>query len=897
MLKVTPSSTSHFVQLKGGGKAFNLYLLQKNKINVPAWICLSTDFFEHFIFPISETIKNFLQAYIKGELDAKSASFKIEQTILNHSFSKEIITEITAAFHSLNSQSISVRSSALDEDSGAHSFAGQLSSFLFINSIEGTLESVKKCFASGFSERSLVYRKENKLDLENIKVAVILQKMIKAEKAGVIFTHSPHSPFTKGHKSPVIINSVYGSGEGFVSGLLDPDTYYIEKESKEIISNIVSKPKELNLSSSGSDLFKEQDVPLDKQEISSLREVEIRELFEISLVIENIYQRPQDIEWAISNGQIYILQARPITNQFHFSHGDLYIWDNSNIVESYGGLTLPLTFSFAHFVYHQVYVQFCEILLVPRKHIQKMDYFLKNMLGLIYGRVYYNLLNWYKLTSILPGNKYNRSFMETMMGTSQSLENEIAERIKPGEFHHGFWGKIRVAITGCKFFYFHLTAQQLVNNFLKNFYKEYNLYRTKDYSLMSSHNIYAHYRQLEEKLLWKWHAPIINDFLCMVHYGIFKKLTEKWFSYLGPSFHNDLMAGNGNLESALPTRKLIKLAHTVQQTKGLQDYLEKYPASDRLEALAQSRYVPFYREVEDYIKEYGFRCMSEMKLEQKDMHQDPSLFFIFLNNLLKAGQTDISSFETREKLIKEKAEKELETLSFFKKMIYRFSLHHTRKAVANRENTRFCRTRIYGVVRAMMNGIGQDFSQSSIIDKKEDIFYLHLDEVKGALEGTNSIINLKEVIALRKSEYQLFQNKEVAPRIITRGPVYWHNEFGEEKNEESSSFQYDPDKIQGIGCSPGIIEGICKVILGPEDDLNLNGEILVTLRTDPGWIPLYPSAKGLLVERGGLLSHSAIVAREMGLPTIVGIKGLTQKIKSGMKIRMDGEKGTVEIIE
>ena len=214
----------------------------------------------------------------------------------------------------------------------------------------------------------------------------------------------------------------------------------------------------------------------------------------------------------------------------------------------------------------------------------------------------------------------------------------------------------------------------------------------------------------------------------------------------------------------------------------------------------------------------------------------------------------------------------------------------------NRENTRFCRTRIYGVVRSMFYAMGDDFTKSNIIDKKEDIFYLSLNELEGAMEGTNSIQNLRAVISLRKNEYEYYKTIEPAPRFFTRGPVYWNNRHIPQEDAAVEDTELAPNQMRGTPCSPGIIEGVVKVIIGPEDDMTLNGEILVTERTDPGWIPLYPSVSALLVERGGLLSHSAIVAREMGLPTIVGIKGLTKKLKSGMKIRMNGETGLIEIL-
>jgi phosphohistidine swiveling domain-containing protein len=898
LLIVTAQSTSHFAKSESGGKGHNLYLLQNAGINVPTFITLPPLFFESFKEQqgINTAINDMLTS---EDADLLKVSQKIHQKIMSAEWPEDVKMGILKSYHQVIKMSgaplVSVRSSAHDEDSALHSFAGQLSSFLYLSSDEKVLEAVKECWASAYSERSLHYRKINNLSVVNIKVSVIIQQMIDPDMSGVFFTCNP----INGKNDQVIINSVYGVGEGLVSGILDADTFTIDKSTKKVVEkNVVEKTKKLIRDNANQKCI-EVDVEQSLHNKDSLSEKELSNLLAMAFQIEKFYGRPQDVEWAIKEGKLFILQSRPVTTDVENNSGILYVWDNSNIVESYGGLTMPLTFGFAHYVYHQVYVQFCEILLVPRERIKEMDYFLKNMLGLFYGRVYYNLLNWYKLTSILPGYKYNRAFMETMMGTNEALQEEIAERVKPPEFHHGLGSKFRQFITGCKFFYFHLTIQTVVDNFLKEFHTVYNKFRRIPYHQLSSDKIYEHYQALEKEMLWKWHAPIINDYLCMVHYGLFKAVTKKWLGHLGDSFHNDLLAGNGNLESAEPTKRLIVMSGYVSKKLDLKELILATPNHLVLEALNQSEHQEFYKMVLDYIDKYGFRCMSEMKLEQKDLHQDPSLFFVFLKNLINCGQTDLHEYERREKEIRTNAENLLsKNLGGIKKIIYKWSLHHARKAVMNRENTRFCRTRIYGVVRAMFYAMGDDFTKRNIIDKREDIFFLSLDELKGSFEGTNSILSLREVINVRKKQYEMYKDAEPAPRFATRGPVYWNNQHSpKEEVQTIDEASLTANQMAGIPCSPGDIIGTVKVIMGPEDDMTLNGEILVTDRTDPGWIPLYPSLSGLLVERGGLLSHSAIVAREMGLPTIVGIKGLTKKLKSGMKIRMNGETGLIEILE
>lgn len=891
MIIIDKNSDSFIAKKYCGGKGLNLYILGRAGLPVPDFKVLTPHSFNHFtkISGLDIKIADILGMEISEEDKAKQIEKLIIQTPIDEKLRKFLL-ELKTSF---GEKILAVRSSALDEDSGAHSYAGMLESHLYISEEDKFLEAIKKCWASAFGHRCLTYRRENNLKNENIQISLVVQEMIDPDKSGVMFTANPVT--TSGDE--MLINSVYGVGEGLVSGLLDADTFALNKENGALNNKEIVKKEKKLIADHKNQAPKEACVENYLMEVSSLNDSEIEQLYVHGMKIEDLYHFPQDIEWAIKDGNVYILQARPITTDVTSSKGQLYMWDNSNIVESYGGITRPLTFGFAHYVYHQVYVQFCEVLMVPHKHIKEMDFFLKNMLGHFNGRVYYNLLNWYKLTSILPGYKYNRAFMETMMGTNEALQNEIADRVRPPSFQNTTGAKVRKILTGMKFFYFHLNAQSVVDNFLDYFYKTYDKYKQIDFEAMPADAIYLKYHDLEKEMLWRWHAPIINDFLCMVHFGIFKKLTEKWLSNLGPNFHNDLLAGNGNLESAMPTKELIRIAGIVEKNKELREFLFENDNDILIELLRQSTFQNFYKTVTDYIDRYGFRCMSEMKLEQKDLYQDPSLFFIFLKNIINSGQTDLHEFEKREKAIRRNAEEMLsKNITGLKRLIYKWSLKHARKAVMNRENTRFCRTRVYGIVRRMFYAIGSDYTKRNIIDNREDIFFITLSELKAGLEGTMPTRDLRALINIRKKEFNEYENSEdPKSRFHTRGPVYWHNNIFEEPAPIELG-DLKENQMRGIGCCPGVIRGVIKVINGPEDDLVLNGEIVVAKRTDPGWIPLYPSISALLVERGGLLSHSAIVAREMGLPTIVSVKDLTKRLKSGMLVEINGETGLIEIL-
>ncbi len=889
---VTKKSTLLFAKNEAGGKGYNLYLMSQAGVPVPEWVVFGKKYFNEFLD--SKNLRAAIAAKVEQVMLGSLSPAQAEKDILaifDSTAASEFLSQsVDQALSLLNQSTVfSVRSSAADEDSVSHSFAGQLSSFLYVSGKQDILDFIKKCWASAFSERALVYRQENGIDLKKISVSVVLQRMLDPDKSGVMFTCDPVAK----NLSHFVVSSVYGVGEGLVSGALDADSFWLNSTTGALDKKeIVEKSEQMKKSSSGHC----QLLPVEeaKKNVPSLTDSELSELFKWGGKIQASYHRPQDIEWAIQDGKLYILQTRPVTNLESDLVGYPNLWDNSNIIESYGGLTSPLSFSFALRNYKAVYVQFCEVLGVPSEIIKDMDNYLSYMLGSINGRVYYNLFNWYKLVGVLPGFKQNREFMETMMGVSESLTDEIANRIKP----HSSWdtpaGKLRQMVTGFNFIKYHFTIQTVVDDFLITFHRDYDKYRAMPLKRMRGDQLIQVYAELERNMLGRWKAPIINDFLCMVHFGLLKKLTNKWLSGLDSTIQNDLLAGEGGLESAEPTKALLRLASIAAKNPGLKALIENTDPKDGLEALNQSNYENFYHMVLDYLDKYGFRCMSEMKLEEIDLLTDPSYLFVCLKNYLKAGKVEIHD-DAHEKSLRAKAEEKVAGhLSGFRRSMYFWVLKHARKAVKNRENTRFARTRIYGIARTIFQAIGEDLASLNALENPRDIFWLTIEEVFGIYNGTLPAYNLNSFVQLRKKEYDGF-GEDTDPRIMTRGAVYWNNTFVKPVEEAplDPNATYD---LKGLPCCPGILEGVVKVILNPGDNLDLNGEILVTARTDPGWVPLYPAISGLLVERGSLLSHSAIVAREMGIPAVVSIPGLTKTLKTGMRIRMDGKAGTIEIL-
>lgn len=887
---VTATSTDFFAKNESGGKGYNLYLMTQSGFPVPEWVVLGKRHFDHFLIStgVSGKILEILKTYQEEKTSGREAEDAIRQLIERTQLPAELEALIDQGLEILGRQTvISVRSSAADEDGSAHSFAGQLSSFLYVSGRKQIIEAVKGCWASAYSERGLAYRKENGLDVEKISVAVVLQRMIDPEKSGVMFTCDPIAKSLE----KMVISSVYGVGEGLVSGLLSADSFWLSGLDGTILQeDIVPKEQMLRKGPGGQCAT----LPVESALVHapSLSGAELRSLYELGKKIHQDYRRPQDIEWAIAEGKVWLLQTRPVTTIDQDLQGYINLWDNSNIVESYGGLTSPLSFSFALRNYKAVYVQFCEVLGLSSDIIKDMDSYLSYMLGSLNGRVFYNLFNWYKLVGVLPGFKSNREFMETMMGVSEGLSSEIEERTKSHPSWGTFRGKLRTLVTGFNFLKYHFIIQSTVEDFLKTFHRDYEKYKNMPLGRMRGDELIQVYTEVERNMLGRWKAPIINDFLCMVHFGLLRKLTLSWF---GPeaTLQNDLLAAEGGLESAEPTKALIHLAHLAAREPRLKELILLTEARDGMEAVKQSAFQDFFREIERYIDKYGFRCMSEMKLEEIDLVTDPSYLFVCLKNYLKAPSLPVED-DSKEKERRALAERKVNTeLPLLRRFVYNWVLKHARKAVKNRENTRFARTRIYGVARTIFRRIGEDLAFIGSLKDPRDIFWLTIEEVFGIYNGALPSPNLSGLIELRKRDYEAF-GEEPSSRIVTRGAVYWKNSFQSELKMAEATDEYD---LKGLPCSPGVVEGVVKVVIDPSDNLELNGEILVTARTDPGWVPLYPSISGLLVERGSLLSHSAIVAREMGIPAVVSVPGLIKTIKTGMRVRLDGKAGTIKILE
>ncbi|PTY01469.1 phosphoenolpyruvate synthase [Verrucomicrobia bacterium LW23] len=779
---------------------------------------------------------------------------------------------------------LAVRSSAADEDGAGHSFAGQLDSFLHV-SWDDVATRISDVWRSGYSPRIYAYRKQAGLDLPPPAPAVIIQAMIPAEAAGVAFSADPVS----GSRSIAVVAAVRGTGEKLVSGEADGETYRVSQEG-DILQ--------------GSDKAPASPSP------PTLSGVHIKAVAALARRCAAHFGLPQDIEWALHDDKIWLLQSRPITSLAGRPDPDgaWQLWDNSNISESYNGVTTPLTFSFARQSYEAVYRQFVTILGVPQRRIDQGADVFPRMLGLIRGRVYYNMVNWYRVLAMLPGFAINRTFMEQMMGVKEPLPQEVMREFESAPAQIADYAELLSTIAGL--IRSHWTLPKKVRAFYARLDAVLNA-KSLPLSHMRLEQLASSFREIQSRLLTHWDAPLINDFFAMIYYGTLRKLCTSWCGDTDGTLQNNLVAASseGAMISAEPARRIQEMARLAAaaevESPGIVATLsggnlaEIYWSLDHnIHSIMQLRHA-----FAQYLDKFGERCLEELKLESATLHDDPLMLYRAVGRLAGTAAMQRETQGPGPAALRTQAERRVEDALAHNPLRYRifcYVLNQARARIRDRENLRFERTRVFGRARRIFVEIGKRLHAEGRLEAPRDIFYLTIEEIFSFIDGTAATTDLRGLIALRVKEFQQFRDSPPpADRFATRGAVYVGNAFDgptATAAAPASTSANAASQRTGTGCCPGIVRAKVRVILSPRHAQIEVGEILVAPRTDPGWIMLFPSAAGLLVEHGSLLSHSAIVAREMGIPAIVSIPGLTSWLHTGDEVEFDGSTGRILLI-
>ncbi len=770
---------------------------------------------------------------------------------------------------------VAVRSSAVDEDGDRHSFAGMFTSVLGVSDPAALRRAIAACRASAANPRVQDYREQR--GLPDAPVAVVVQQMVEGDASGVLFTRDPELP------DEALISAAWGLCEGVVQGSIPADTVRVGRDGA-VRATITHQDAMVALVDGAPG---EVPVPPAQRDLPALAEAAARELAGLGWRLEAAFGQPLDIEWTRAGGRFVVLQARPITRPI--PRGRRLLWDNSNIIESYHGPVSPLTYSFASRAYTIVYQLFCEVMGVDRETIQAHAGTFTRMIGLVRGRIYYNLNAWYTVVSLLPGYRWNRAFLEQMMGVAEVASEADAGGGGAGSRWADLPRMLRLA-GGLAWRVARLDAD--VRGFHRHFEATLARWRGQDLSKRSPWDLLDAYTDLERRLLWAWHTPIVNDFFVMIGFGVLRKVCESWIPGTD-DLHNRLMAGEGGLDSTAPTRDALQLAMRVRQTPGLAEAVADAP-DERAAWAALTRAPAVSGEARRWVDRWGDRCSDELKLEVPSIRQQPWRLAGILRGYLSGAPVDPAEMGAAERRVRQQAEAEVAAaLSGWRGVVFRRVLGFARTRVRDRENLRFLRTRIFGLVREIFDALGAHMERRGALDDARDVYWLTWDEAAGWVRGTTVTTNLRGLVDLRRAEYDAFA-REPAPadRFHTWGPIWAHNRF-----VGRGAVPVPEGALSGLSACPGLVEAEVVVVERPQDAPPLDGRILVAYRTDPGWVPLFPQAGAVLVERGSLLSHSAVVARELGVPTVVAIAGLRERLRTGMRVRVDAGAGTVEILD
>ncbi len=824
-----------------GGKAYNLRHLEKSGFNVPRWVCLPRKCFEKFLGNNYEKYAKLLEHY-KPENDAKIIAL-IETSEFDGSIREELAEIIGECFSP--ETNFAVRSSASDEDGEKYCFAGMLESYLNIrNDVDELLKAVKKCYISAFSKRIMKYRADNKIINSGIGVAVIVQEMVNADFSGVMFTTNPVTNNT----DETVISVVKGIGENLVSGKNDSTDYSVD-----CLGEIIERNEKGSI---------------------KLSDATVLKLNEIALKIERCYKprRGVDIEYCVKDDEVYVLQCRLITNYSYVDKDQpRTILDNSNIIESYAGVTSDLTYSFAREIYGKIYRQTLRSFYIGEEDIESIAYDLDHMLFFFENKIYYRLNGWYKMTALYPGYNKNKQYMETMMGVKTPLRETAAqENTRRIKIYASFLSRMT-------------RMKKLSKEFIKRFDEVVGAYYNKSLDEYSNKELVEIYSDLEKNILDDFVTPISNDMGTMVVFG---KLTELLKKYKPDNFEQLLsrvLANEGGVESVKQTTDLIEIVEKIKKNVEWSDLFRHKKNWKNVK-----KYSELDAMLQDYIYKYGPRTMDELKLETVTMQQNPNLLYEMISEYLE--MPELPKVKHKKHSIDD--EKELyKGLSPVARIKIRELLKLSKYFIKNRESLRLRRTYIYSVVRNIFLSIGRNFEKEGLIDNYRDIFFLEKTEIFDYI-SKNKKIDMHELIKTRKALYYANAKKEVYDRIYFYGDIVPENAL-----PIFAKIKPNSEKVlTGTAGGGKVVIGKVKYVTNP-NNADVKNRILMAKRTDPGWTTLFPMAKAIIIEHGSMLSHSAVIAREMGMTLVVSVKNLTDKVPDGATVRVDGVNGTIEILE
>jgi phosphohistidine swiveling domain-containing protein len=857
-----------------GPKAANLSALACAGFLVPEGFVIPITTYNKFLekLGLNERINEaFNDADLDDEVVLERTSKRIKEMILSAQIEGYVREEFGNDFQQMGNHSFwAVRSSAVAEDLPDASFAGQQDTYLNIPS-EEVPESVKRCWASYYNERAIAYRHNVGIPQTGGGIAVIVQRMVDARSSGIMFTNDPLDQDGR----HILIESSWGLGESIASGLVSPDRFHCDWRNGKVLKREIShKTKAIFLSRRKEGVM---DLEESRRDVPSVSDEELRQLCEVGMRMEELFEGPQDVEWAIEDEKTYFLQSRPITTLtkkgeelYTRAYGDEY-WSD---------VTSPLFFSILGEYLTDIVNHEGARIMGYRELVDK------DLLRLHKGHIYFN-------SAVLEAVFiYNPKFSRTKELLNYFPEKD-QERIATARAKLGkrLWAEVRIAILDSDGMITRTDKayRAWADGFIKNMRNGFDLL---DLRTLSDAELESTFRSMEEAYLK--HYRLIRYGMVTHSIGtnlMVKRWLSDWLDDKNGALYSKLVSGLEDNKTIKTNIALAKVAASVRADPLVLKSVQTAPSSQVLEAIQKKpEFAGLKRELELFMDEYGQRSHTR-ELFFPRWVDDPKLVIDIVRSLVEAPDLDFEKLEKDK--IQERLETEKEVLEkighlrfgFAKKRLFKIVLNYAQIYLVFRENQRFYLDHMLMRQRKLFMEYGRRFTEKGWIDRPEDIFFLSKEEIFQI--GKKGKADVRSKISTNRREFD--RNRDRLPPKFLRGNV----EF-----DDAVLQLGDSKKITGVSASPGIRKGRIRVVDSIEHLSEVKeSEILVTANTDPGWTAVFSKIGGLVTETGGILSHGAVVSREYGIPAVTAVKGATKILKTGQQVTLDGNDGIIYLEE
>jgi phosphohistidine swiveling domain-containing protein len=866
-----------------GGKGANLGEMVAAGLPVPPGFCLCAQAYRDFIQTarLEEPIRSILAETRQDDpADVKANAARIRDLFAHQAVPPEIAGQLEDSYQRLAREleksdvsrvPVAVRSSATAEDLPTASFAGQQDTYLNVCGTDELVECVRKCWASLWTARAVTYRARQGFDHHKVYLAVAIQAMIDSEISGIMFTANPIT----GSHDETVINASWGLGEAIVSGLVTPDTFTIRKSDGHILSRqIGNKERTIEYAREGGTV--ERETPAHLRSIPAVSDDQLAELVALGQRVENHYQKPQDIEWAYAQGRLYVLQSRPITTLAPATAEAAAVteYNRTMFVELFPDPLSPFFNSAMQALLHRMLdYTFQTLGLHPPEGEQAV--------GIFYSQPYFS--RDYIAAALKPLPLWIR-------------EQMLAQLVNPfTRYEEGPRGSLNLPYlrVAAQLLRFMVTFPGQLPRWISRYQAEVAEIAALPLDTTPDQELAARIRDLvfgTVSRLLNYDYLMIS--LCNRTYEGLGKLLEPYFEENTQEMRIKLISGVTGNATMETNKALWDLAQKAKSSPTVSDLLRRHDAGHirtHLEQTPDGR--AFLSALENFLGVYGHREI-RMDILYPTWAEDPAPVFSFVRGYLDTDEAHSPHLQ-QARLAKEREEL-MEVVRtrmgqdlrgrFVIWPAFRWALKHTQIHTRERDTMHFELTRVFPPFRRMLLELGRRWTERGLVAQAGDVFFLTLDE---AADMARSPRPMRELVAERRAEFEA--NKGRAWPDIIRGDQ-------ELLAEGREAAQISAGQLGGLGASPGLATGVARVIRGPEEFGKLkNGDILVAPLTNPVWTPLFAVAGGVVTEVGGMLSHGAIVAREYGIPAVMGIPGATGLVPEGQTVRVDGNRGIVSL--